>query len=173
MAPITVAIAAQAHRRASCRRLLEREDGIALLGEARPGPESVAALARLRPRVLLLDFARTRLDTLARLAEIRRRTPRTKVILLTTRQTSDALILEALHRGARGYLDAAAAPAFLAKAVRAVHAGEAWVPRRMGPKIHDRVTRLAAAEQKARRGRAGATRAARSSRQAWRRGAAS
>lgn len=103
----------------------------------------------------------------------RRRTPRTKVILLTTRQTSDALILEALHRGARGYLDAAAAPAFLAKAVRAVHAGEAWVPRRMGPKIHDRVTRLAAAERKARRGRAGATRAARSSRQAWRHGAAS
>ena len=173
MAPITVAIAAEARRRASCRRLLERENGITLVGEARPGRESLVALARLRPGVLLLDFARSRLDTLVRLAEIRRRTPRTKVILLTTRRTSDALILEALHRGARGYLDATAAPVLLAKAVRAVHAGQAWVSRRLGSKIRDRLLHLAAAERKARRGRIASIRPARSSRRAWSHGAAS
>src|SRR5437870_3222212 len=37
----------------------------------------------------------------------------------------------AIDAGARGWLDDAAAPRFLAKAVRAVARGEAWVPRRL------------------------------------------
>ncbi len=150
MAPVTVVIAAEARDRAFYRGLLDPEEGIAVAGEARPGLGVLAAVARLRPRVLLLDFKRRRLDTLVALQGIRPQSPRTKVILLPTPRTSDAFILEGLKRGAKGYMDRVAARVFLAKAVRAVDAGEAWVPRRMVSKILDRLVRLGAAEPKAR-----------------------
>lgn len=144
MAPISVVIAGGLRELAFCRRLLEPERGIAVVGEVPNGLDALAAVARLRPRVLLLDFDRPRLDALVALPRIRLRSPRTKVILLRTRRTSETLILEALSRGARGYLDRAAVPTFLPKAVRAVDAGEAWVPRRMVSKILDRLMRLTA-----------------------------
>ncbi len=144
MAPITVVIAAEARERALCRSLLDPEEGIAVAGEARAGLGALHAVARLRPRVLLLDFKRPRLDVLAALPRIRLQSPRTKVILLTTRRASNALILEALKRGARGYMDRTAVRTFLPKAVRVVDAGEAWVPRRMVSRILDGLMRVAA-----------------------------
>lgn len=146
MARVTVLIAAEARERALCRSLLTREAGIALVGETRPDP-APATLARRRSRILLLDLTRPRLDRLAALARVRRQSPRARVILLTTRRTPEALILEALTLGARGYLDRAALRTFLPKAVRAVDAGEAWVPRRMVSKILDRLVWLSAAER--------------------------
>ncbi len=151
MAFITVVVAAEPRHQALCRRSLERESGIAVAAEAPPGAGALALAARLRPDVLLLDFTRARLDVLARLPGIRHRAAGTRVLLLTAPRTAETLILEALNRGARGYLDDAAIPALLGRAVRALHAGEAWVPRRMVSKLLDRLLRLAEAERKARR----------------------
>lgn len=150
MASITVVIATEVRERKLCRRLLDPEEGIAVVGEVRTGVGVVVVAARLRPNVLLLGFKRPRLDALVALPGIRLQSPRTKVILLTTAQTSDTLILHGLKRGAHGYLDNAAVPTFLVKAVRAVDAGEAWVPRRMVSKILDELMRLKTARLKAR-----------------------
>lgn len=150
MAPITVVVATEARERKLWRSLLDPTEGIAVVGEVRTGVKVLAAAARLRPNVLLLDFKRPRLDVLVPLPAIRLQSPRTKVILLTTPQTSETLILQGLKRGAHGYLDKAAVPTFLVKAVRAVDAGEAWVPRRMVSKILDELRRLGTAERKAR-----------------------
>lgn len=150
MIPVTVVIAAETRDRALCRRLLHPEEGITVAAETRAGLEVLPTVARLRPRVLLLDFKQPRLDVLAALPGIRLQSPRTKVILLTARRTSAALILEGLKRGARGYMDRAAARTFLPKAVRAVDAGEAWVPRRMVARILDKLVRLASVEREAR-----------------------
>ncbi|MFQ5899157.1 MAG: response regulator transcription factor [Candidatus Methylomirabilia bacterium] len=167
MTPVSVVITGGARELAFCRRLLDPERGIRVVGVTRNGLEALATVARLRPRVLLLDFGRPRLDALVALPLIRLRSPRTKVILLTTPRTSDALILEALSRGAQGYLDKAAIPTFLPKAVRAVDAGDAWVPRRMVSKILDRLIRLAAGERRGRGVGIRAIRARERRRQEW------
>ena|SRR2546426_4643800 len=144
MTSITVVVAGEPRDRALCRSLLESAGGSAVVADVEAGQAVWAAVARLRPRMLLLDFRRPRLDVLVALPRIRLATPRTRVILLTSRRTPVTLILEGLRRGARGYLDRAALRTCLPKAVRAVDAGEAWVPRQMVSRILDQLVRLSA-----------------------------
>jgi DNA-binding NarL/FixJ family response regulator len=72
-----------------------------------------------------------------------RSSPNTKVIVLTG-QSSGAALLDALSHGARGYLTRRRLRAFLPKAVRKVAEGEAWVPRKVLPRIIERLAQLAA-----------------------------
>lgn len=138
MAAITVVIAdRQRARRVACRRLLKPARGIRVLAETPNGLGAIAA-AGLRPRVLLLDSKLSRHQGASLLGAIRRRSPRTRVILLTERD-SEALLLDALGRGAPGYLEKKSVSAFLTRAIRVVAAGEAWVPRRMVSKIVDQL----------------------------------
>ncbi len=144
MAPITVVIADRRKAgRAACRRLLRLEKGIRVAGGARSRQGALAAAARLKPRILLLALTLTPRDGVAVLPALRRKSPRSRVILLT-RRASEARILDALSPGVWGYLDARALETFLAKAVRKVDAGEAWVPRKMVARVVDRLARFAA-----------------------------
>jgi len=149
MADVTVVIAAESHQRV--RALLDGEAGIVVAGEARSLAHAFVLVARLRPAVLLLDFGRGWRDALAALQAIRSQSSRTRIILLTTRRTPESSILEAVRQGAGGYLGEAAVGGFLARAVRAVHAGEAWVPRRLGAQILRRLIRARGLARHARR----------------------
>jgi DNA-binding NarL/FixJ family response regulator len=93
---------------------------------------------RLKPRVLLLDLGVASRDGAAVLRLIRRQSPRTRVILLTGRSSGERA-LDALGRGAHGYLEERALGAYLSQAVRAVVAGEGWMPRKVISKIVDRL----------------------------------
>jgi DNA-binding NarL/FixJ family response regulator len=144
MPPITVLVAErQKADRATCVRLLEPEEGIRVVAEARNGLEVIRCAERLRPRILLLELALARSQSTSLIPAVRRKSPNTKVILVTE-GASDARTLEALSFGARGYLDKSALVRFLARAVRVVDAGEAWVPRKMVARIMDRLATLAA-----------------------------
>lgn len=139
---ITVVIAERQHAdRAACLRLLEAESGIRVVGEAKSGLEAITSTGHLRPRILLLDLALTRAQGSPLIPALRQKSPQTKVILLTD-GASEARTLEALAHGARGYLDRALLTTFLARAVRVVDAGEAWVPRKMVTRIMDRLASL-------------------------------
>ena len=139
---ITVVIAEhQVADRAACLQLLEAESGIRVVGEAKSGLEAITCTAQLRPRILLLDLALARAQRMPLIPALRQKSPQTKVILLTD-GASEARTLEALSHGARGYLDKALLTTFLARAVRVVDAGEAWVPRKMVAKIMDRLAGL-------------------------------
>ncbi|HEV8437056.1 MAG TPA: response regulator [Methylomirabilota bacterium] len=144
MLPITVVIAdRQPAHRAACLRLLRPVKGVRVVGEAGNGFDALAA-TRLKPRILLLDLTLSLGPSSALLPVIRRKSPGTKVILLTDR-ASDARILDALAHGVPGYLERRSLRAFLAKAVRLVDAGEGWVPRQMVTKM---VMRLRARHEK-------------------------
>ena len=109
---------------------------------------AVAAAESLKPNVLLLDLgmfdgdARTTL-----LPVIRRRSPDTRVLLLTER-AREARTIDALCSGARGYLEKRALGTYLSRAVRAVDAGEAWVPRKMVATIIDRFAHVTRRSQR-------------------------
>lgn len=131
MRSITVVIAHPEDAiRTWCLRLLAPEQQVQVVAEARNGLETLASTAKLKPRILLLDLDLPRANGFTLLPAIHQKSPHTKVILLT-RGASGTRILDALSLGALGYLEDKALGAFLAKAVRAVDAGEAWVPRKM------------------------------------------
>jgi len=132
--------------RALSLNTLQPEKGILIVGVARNGLEAILAAEGLKPHILLLNLNLFRGKRGNLLRALRRKSPRTKMILLT-RRASQTLILEALCQGALGYLKETAINTFLPKAVRQVEAGEAWVPRKMVAKIVDRLARLTALEE--------------------------
>jgi DNA-binding NarL/FixJ family response regulator len=143
-AEITVVIAErQEADRAACLRLLEVERGIRVVGEAKSGFEAITSTGHLRPRILLFDLGLARGKGTPLIPALRQKSPQTRVILLTD-GASEARTLEALACGARGYLDKGLLATFLARAVRVVDAGEAWVPRKMVTRIMDRLAGLTA-----------------------------
>jgi DNA-binding NarL/FixJ family response regulator len=144
MAPISVLVTARGQaRHAACLSLLRPHKGIRVVGRGRGALDAISMAARLKPRILLLDFGVASSDGAAVLRLIRQRSPRTRVILLTAR-TSGSRALDALGRGAHGYLDQRALGAFLPEAVRAVAAGEGWVPRKLISEVVERLVRPAA-----------------------------
>src|SRR5438094_620396 len=70
MTPITVVVAGEPRDRVLWRRLLEPAGGISVVADVEAGQAAWAVVARLRPRVLLLDLRRPRLDVLAVLRRV-------------------------------------------------------------------------------------------------------
>ena len=110
--------------REGLRTFLELQDGIAVAGEAADGEQAVMQAEALRPDVVLMDLVMPRLDGVGAMRELRRRLPGTRVIVLTS-FAEDERLLPAIQAGAAGYLLKNVAPAELARAIRAAHAGEA------------------------------------------------
>lgn len=144
MQAISVVVAdPEKERRAACLRLLEREKGIRVVAEASTTAETLGS-ARFSPRILLLDSKLGLGRGAVLLPMFLRTSPTTKVIVLTG-QSSAAALIDALSYGAQGYLTRRRLRAFLSKAVRKVADGEAWIPRKVLPKIIERVAQLGAA----------------------------
>jgi DNA-binding NarL/FixJ family response regulator len=75
-------------------------------------------------------------DVMASLKAVR---PDLRIIVSGT-GADDEAILKALAAGAKGYVDEAASPAEFVQAIRVVHQGSVWAPRRVMSIFIDRVT---------------------------------
>jgi DNA-binding NarL/FixJ family response regulator len=120
--------------RAGVKAILRSDDEIEVVAEAADGIEAVEAVHRHRPDVALLDIRMPRLDGLAAGAEIRRTSPDTAVVILTT-FSEDAYIAKALGDGASGFLLKSGDPRELIAGLKAVAEGAAY----LSPKIAHRV----------------------------------
>lgn len=89
--------------RAGLRSMLEGERGIELVGEASNGVEAVELCRRTQPDLALLDIRMPEMDGLMATRAIKQECPRTSVLIITTHESPDYLIL-ALKAGAAGYL---------------------------------------------------------------------
>lgn len=142
MRPISVVIADRGKSgRAACRMLLAPEKDIRVVGEAASGLDAVIVAERLKPSILIVDLDSINGDGPSLLPAIRRKSPLTRVLLLTD-DAADAPTLEALAHGAHGYVEKGVLRIHLTRAIRAIGAGEAWVPRKMVAKIIARLTQL-------------------------------
>lgn len=99
-------------------------DDLVLAGEAANGLEAIHACARLKPDIVLMDLAMPEMDGVAATRQIRQRYPEIQVIALTSFKEM-ALIQNALHAGALGYLLKDVSADELAQAIRSAHAGQA------------------------------------------------
>ena len=128
--------------REGLRTFLELQDGIAVAGEAADGEQAVMQAEALRPDVVLMDLVMPRLDGVGAMRELRRRLPETRVIVLTS-FAEDERLLPAIQAGAAGYLLKNVAPAELARAIRAAHAGEALIDPLIAARLVDAIAQPA------------------------------
>jgi DNA-binding NarL/FixJ family response regulator len=102
--------------------MLEDEPDMKVVGEASDGLEAVDLAVKLRPRVIVMDYAMPALDGCQAAIEIRRHAPECAVLMLSM-HSDENYIRNALDAGARGYLLKNAIDVDLAAAVRDVAAG--------------------------------------------------
>lgn len=112
-------------------------DDVQVAAEARDGREALAAAEATHPDVLLLDVALAN-GTDNVIANVRQLSPRTRILLLGA-EAGDEALQHALRQGARGYLAKSTGMGAMLKAIRAVHAGEAWVERAVMGRLLDRL----------------------------------
>lgn len=112
--------------RMGVRAMLTAEAGFEVVGEAEDGDVAITQTLELDPDILLLDLAMPRLPGLEAMRAIMGRSPRVKIILLTS-TISTQQIIEALQIGARGIVEKGSVAGELLKSVRTVLAGDYWI----------------------------------------------
>lgn len=120
------------------RNMLENEPGFEIVGEAEDGDVAITETLELEPDVLLLDVQMPRLPGLDAMRAIMDRSPRVKIILLTSTVTTQEII-EALQIGARGIVLKDSVAEDLVTAMRAVLSGDYWIG---GERVMNLVTAL-------------------------------
>jgi RNA polymerase sigma factor (sigma-70 family) len=127
MNPIRVLIADDhALVRAGIRALVERIDGVVVVGEAGKGSEALELVRQLRPDLLLLDITMPDGNGFDVLDQITKKHPEIRVIVLTVHEAGEYAI-RALREGAAGYLPKSAASIELEQAIHTVVRGEPYI----------------------------------------------
>jgi DNA-binding NarL/FixJ family response regulator len=116
----------QAIVRSGLRVLIDRDPGLAVVGEAATGHRAIELARTLRPDVILMDIRMPGLDGIQATREILGHPPTsgTRVVVLTTFD-SDQNVFDALRAGASGFLLKDVDPDELRHAVHVVAAGDA------------------------------------------------
>ena len=112
-------------------RMLEDEPGIRVVGEASDGHEAVEAALKLKPHVIVMDFALPSMNGAVATRRILEALPTTAVLILSMHAEA-SYVRTCLDAGARGYLLKNAMDLELVSAVRRVAAGEQVLDPRLG-----------------------------------------
>jgi NarL family two-component system response regulator LiaR len=108
--------------RQGLRFLLEQQSDIEVVGEGKDGAQGVDIVTSLLPDVVLLDLLMPKMDGLTAVREMKRTTPSTQIIILTSFYEDDQ-VFGAIKAGAISYLLKDASPEELVEAVRAAARG--------------------------------------------------
>jgi len=112
--------------RRGVRAFLETQPDIQVVAEASAGDKAIHQVARYLPDVVLMDLVMQGMDGVTATREIKRLSPRTQVIVLTSYH-DDKYIFPAIRAGAISYLLKDTTPEDLVKAVRKAAHGEATI----------------------------------------------
>jgi DNA-binding NarL/FixJ family response regulator len=107
--------------------VVDTEPDMEVVGEAADGQQAVEQYSRLKPDLILMDLRMPLKSGIEATIDIRREHPEARVLMLTTFDGDDD-IYRALQAGAQGYVLKSATGAALVPALRAVAAGEKWIP---------------------------------------------
>ena len=130
----------QALVRAGFRMILDAQEDMQVVAEARDGEEAVAAWRRLRPDLILMDVRMPVLDGLEASRRILSGGDACRVVILTTFDL-DEYVYAALRAGASGFLLKDVSPEGLIAAVRLVAAGDALLAPSITRRLVERFAR--------------------------------
>jgi len=107
------------------RKLLEMEDDLEVVGEAKDGRRAVALVKKLRPTVVVMDVAMPLLNGLEAVRQILEAVPSTRILILSS-HTDEAYIKDATESGAVGFLLKQASAHDLSVGIREVNKGNVF-----------------------------------------------
>jgi two-component system, NarL family, response regulator DevR len=127
--------------REGLRSLLNRREGINVVGEAGTVAKAVEEAARLRPDVVIMDVRLPDGSGVEACREIRQENPDAKVIMLTS-YADDEAVFASILAGAAGYLLKQTRGQALAEAIEAVADGGSLLDPAVTQKVLERVRSL-------------------------------
>jgi len=113
---------------------LEDDPEFQVVGAAGSLDEALPQVTARRPDVILLDLELPRVDGLSAIPLLAAAHPDARLLILTAYDT-DERVLGAIRGGAQGYLLKGAPLSEIARAIRAVHAGETYLQPRIASKV--------------------------------------
>ena len=109
--------------RLGLRTAIEKEEGIEVVEDSSPTDRTVALVANLKPDVVLMGINPSSLNTVTACREIRVETPSTRVVMLSSLEMEEELLISILA-GASGYVTTNTRVSELVQSIRiAVHGG--------------------------------------------------
>jgi DNA-binding NarL/FixJ family response regulator len=115
------------------KKILDLEDDLEVVGEAKNGLEAVAMVKKLRPDLVLMDVTMPLLNGLQATCQILKADPATKVLMLSA-HCDEAYVAEAINSGAMGYLIKQTSGDNVCTAIREIQKGNTFfspsIPRR-------------------------------------------
>ena len=124
---IRVVVAEDHHLvRQGIRALVEKAQDIEVIGEAADGQEALELVDQLAPDVLVIDIAMPRLDGLQAIGRMQADGVVTRAVVLSM-YSDEALVRQALRKGAKGYLPKRSVAEELLLAIRAANRGDIYL----------------------------------------------
>jgi DNA-binding NarL/FixJ family response regulator len=127
--------------RQGLRHILDTSDEIRVVGEAENGRHAVKLAKELKPDIALIDVAMPLLNGLEAVKQMRRDSPNTKVLILSS-YDDDRFIDESVSAGASGYLLKHSAANDLFKAIHEVSQGRKFytpaIEKRLNARLNGR-----------------------------------
>jgi DNA-binding NarL/FixJ family response regulator len=117
--------------------LVNTEPDLEVVGEAADGAQAVTAFDKYRPDLVLMDLRMPIKDGISATAEIKAKYPNARVLMLTTFD-GDTDIHRAMEAGAQGYVLKNSTGEKLIPALRAVAAGQRWIPKEIATRLASR-----------------------------------
>jgi DNA-binding NarL/FixJ family response regulator len=114
--------------------VVNTEPDMEVVGQAADGAEAVAKFAELKPDLVLMDLRMPGMDGIRATSEIRAKHPEARVLMLTT-YDGDTDIHRAVQAGAQGYVLKNSTGDKLIPALRAVAAGQKWIPKEIATRL--------------------------------------
>ncbi len=116
--------------REGLRGLLEKEPGLAVVGEAADGRETVRLAEELSPDVVVMDLAMPGMNGMEATRRIQAANPRIAVVVLSM-HLDESYVLGALKAGAKGYLLKDSLRREVVEAIRAAAQGRSFLTRKV------------------------------------------
>jgi DNA-binding NarL/FixJ family response regulator len=120
--------------RAGLRSVLERENGIAVAGEADTAERAIVMARKLQPDVIVLDLLLPRKSGYEAIPELLHVAPEAKILVVSS-QAAPSWVRRALSAGAAGYLPKRSSDRELVTAIRLVASGAGYVEPDLGAKL--------------------------------------
>jgi len=117
--------------------VVNTEPDMRVVGEAADGEQAVEVFLKTSPDLVLMDLRMPIKDGIEATKEIRSKQPDARILMLTTFD-GDTDIHRAIQAGAQGYILKNSTGDKLIPAVRAVAAGEKWIPKEIASRLASR-----------------------------------
>lgn len=116
---------------------LELEDDLRVAGEVDRGELALAAFAKWKPQVVLMDLQLPGISGIEATAQLMAHHAEARILMFST-FARDEEVQAALRAGALGYLQKSSSRDDLLKAIRTVAAGGKWLPADLEARLRER-----------------------------------